>query len=134
MAFTASDICKILLAIILPPLGVFLERGCNADFLINILLTVLGYIPVSSANNTLLHDLLLTLLGYHPRSVHHLQVLSGARKRTLRCCDNGTTTNDTHLLSLSASFKASTTLDSRRHLSIFATLAPDIPVLPVERV
>ncbi|KAF2851830.1 UPF0057-domain-containing protein [Plenodomus tracheiphilus IPT5] len=45
MPFTASDICKILLAIILPPLGVFLERGCNADFLINILLTVLGYIP-----------------------------------------------------------------------------------------
>ena len=25
-------------AILLPPLGVFLERGCNADFLINILL------------------------------------------------------------------------------------------------
>jgi uncharacterized membrane protein YqaE (UPF0057 family) len=49
MPFTASDICKILLAIILPPLGVFLERGCNADFLINILLTVLGYIPVSPA-------------------------------------------------------------------------------------
>ncbi|KAK0515886.1 hypothetical protein JMJ35_001920 [Cladonia borealis] len=45
MAFTASDICKIILAIILPPLGVFLERGCNADFLINILLTILGYIP-----------------------------------------------------------------------------------------
>jgi len=44
-----SDICKILLAIILPPVGVFLERGCNADFLINILLTVLGYIPVRSA-------------------------------------------------------------------------------------
>ncbi|KAH9901064.1 hypothetical protein C8Q73DRAFT_636197 [Cubamyces lactineus] len=33
------------LAILLPPLGVFLERGCNADFLINILLTILGYIP-----------------------------------------------------------------------------------------
>jgi uncharacterized membrane protein YqaE (UPF0057 family) len=49
MPFTASDICKVLLAIILPPLGVFLERGCNADFLINILLTVLGYIPVSFA-------------------------------------------------------------------------------------
>jgi len=40
-----SDIIKIILAIFLPPLGVFLERGCNADFLINILLTVLGYIP-----------------------------------------------------------------------------------------
>jgi uncharacterized membrane protein YqaE (UPF0057 family) len=40
-----SDICKIILAIILPPLGVFLERGCGADLLINILLTILGYIP-----------------------------------------------------------------------------------------
>ncbi|KZV64352.1 hypothetical protein PENSPDRAFT_757349 [Peniophora sp. CONT] len=52
MPATASDICKIMyvefspyFAIVLPPLGVFLERGCNADFLINILLTVLGYIP-----------------------------------------------------------------------------------------
>ncbi|KAL2073416.1 hypothetical protein VTL71DRAFT_10740 [Oculimacula yallundae] len=45
MAFTASDICKIILAVILPPLGVFLERGCGADLLINILLTILGYIP-----------------------------------------------------------------------------------------
>ncbi|KAI1012911.1 hypothetical protein LB503_001630 [Fusarium chuoi] len=45
MPFTASDICKILLAIILPPVGVFLERGCGADFFINILLTILGYIP-----------------------------------------------------------------------------------------
>ncbi|KAI1177209.1 hypothetical protein F4777DRAFT_219254 [Nemania sp. FL0916] len=45
MAFTASDICKIFFAIIIPPLGVFLERGCGADFLINILLTILGYIP-----------------------------------------------------------------------------------------
>jgi uncharacterized membrane protein YqaE (UPF0057 family) len=47
MPFTASDLCKILLAFFLPPLGVFLERGCNADFFINILLTILGYIPVS---------------------------------------------------------------------------------------
>lgn len=41
----SSDICKVILAIVLPPLGVFLERGCNADFFINILLTILGYIP-----------------------------------------------------------------------------------------
>lgn len=40
-----SDILKIILAVILPPLGVFLERGCGADLLINILLTILGYIP-----------------------------------------------------------------------------------------
>lgn len=45
MPFTASDICKIILAVILPPLGVFLERGCNMDLLINIALTILGYIP-----------------------------------------------------------------------------------------
>jgi len=40
-----SDIIKIIIAILLPPLGVFLERGCGADLLINILLTILGYIP-----------------------------------------------------------------------------------------
>ncbi|KAL2263463.1 hypothetical protein VTK26DRAFT_6670 [Humicola hyalothermophila] len=45
MPFTASDICKIIFAIILPPLGVFLERGCGSDLLINICLTILGYIP-----------------------------------------------------------------------------------------
>ncbi|CCU76326.1 plasma membrane proteolipid 3 [Blumeria hordei DH14] len=45
MPFTASDIFKIILAVILPPLGVFLERGCGPDLLINILLTILGYIP-----------------------------------------------------------------------------------------
>ncbi|KAF2171190.1 hypothetical protein M409DRAFT_18307 [Zasmidium cellare ATCC 36951] len=40
-----SDAVKIVFAFILPPLGVFLERGCGADFLINILLTILGWIP-----------------------------------------------------------------------------------------
>jgi uncharacterized membrane protein YqaE (UPF0057 family) len=43
-----SDICKIILAIILPPLGVFLERGCGADLLINILLTILGFVTSRS--------------------------------------------------------------------------------------
>lgn len=42
---THRDICKVILAIVLPPLGVFLERGCNADFFINLVLTILGYIP-----------------------------------------------------------------------------------------
>ncbi|KIO19944.1 hypothetical protein M407DRAFT_245993 [Tulasnella calospora MUT 4182] len=45
MAFTGGDILKIICAVVLPPLGVFFERGCGADLLINILLTVLGYIP-----------------------------------------------------------------------------------------
>ncbi|KAK3825789.1 MAG: putative cation transport-related protein [Benniella sp.] len=45
MALTCSDIFKFFFAIILPPLGVLLEKGCGCDFLINILLTILGYIP-----------------------------------------------------------------------------------------
>ena len=40
-----SDIIKLIFAIFIPPIGVFLERGCGADLLINILLTILGYIP-----------------------------------------------------------------------------------------
>ncbi|CAI7601526.1 unnamed protein product [Penicillium viridicatum] len=61
MPFTASDICKIIFAIILPPLGVFLERGCGADFLINILLTILGWIPgVIHAIDTHLPHILAT--------------------------------------------------------------------------
>ncbi|KAH9981247.1 hypothetical protein BGW80DRAFT_1269259 [Lactifluus volemus] len=38
MPMTGSDILKIICAFFIPPLGVFLERGCGADFLINILL------------------------------------------------------------------------------------------------
>jgi len=33
------------LALFLPPLSVFLKRGCAADFFINILLSILGWIP-----------------------------------------------------------------------------------------
>lgn len=39
------DILKILLAILLPPLGVLLEVGPTGHFWLNILLTLLGYIP-----------------------------------------------------------------------------------------
>jgi uncharacterized membrane protein YqaE (UPF0057 family) len=42
---TATDIIKILFAILLPPLGVFLEVGFKGHFWLNILLTLLGYIP-----------------------------------------------------------------------------------------
>ncbi|KAF9152318.1 plasma membrane proteolipid Pmp3 [Linnemannia schmuckeri] len=45
MALTCSDIFKFIFAVILPPLGVLLERGVGADLLINILLTILGFIP-----------------------------------------------------------------------------------------
>lgn len=39
------DLVRIILAILLPPLGVFLQVGIGAQFWINILLTLLGYIP-----------------------------------------------------------------------------------------
>ncbi|MBO3761375.1 YqaE/Pmp3 family membrane protein [Ciceribacter sp. L1K23] len=39
------DVIRILLAIILPPVGVFLQVGIGLHFWLNILLTLLGYIP-----------------------------------------------------------------------------------------
>lgn len=39
------DLVRILAAVFLPPLGVFLQVGFGLDFWINILLTLLGYIP-----------------------------------------------------------------------------------------
>jgi uncharacterized membrane protein YqaE (UPF0057 family) len=39
------DILRIVLTIILPPLGVFLQVGLTKHFWINVLLTILGYVP-----------------------------------------------------------------------------------------
>lgn len=39
------DIIRIILSILLPPLGVFLQVGIGPQFWLNILLTLLGYIP-----------------------------------------------------------------------------------------
>ena len=39
------ELIKIIIAIILPPLGVFLQVGIGKHFWLNILLTILGYIP-----------------------------------------------------------------------------------------
>lgn len=39
------DFLRILLSILLPPLGVFLQVGLGTQFWINVLLTLLGYIP-----------------------------------------------------------------------------------------
>ncbi len=40
-----GDLIRIIIAILLPPLGVFLQVGLGKDFWINILLTLLGYVP-----------------------------------------------------------------------------------------
>jgi uncharacterized membrane protein YqaE (UPF0057 family) len=39
------DVIRIVLSVLIPPLGVFLQVGIGLDFWINILLTLLGYIP-----------------------------------------------------------------------------------------
>ena len=39
------DLLRIILAIILPPLGVFLQEGLGKQFWLNVLLTILGYVP-----------------------------------------------------------------------------------------
>ncbi len=45
MPVTATDPLKIVLAILLPPVGVFLEVGLGIHFWINIVLTLLGFVP-----------------------------------------------------------------------------------------
>lgn len=39
------DIIRIILSVIIPPLGVFLQVGIGLHFWLNILLTLCGYIP-----------------------------------------------------------------------------------------
>jgi uncharacterized membrane protein YqaE (UPF0057 family) len=40
-----KDILRIILSVIIPPVGVFLQVGLGLHFWINIILTLLGYIP-----------------------------------------------------------------------------------------
>jgi uncharacterized membrane protein YqaE (UPF0057 family) len=39
------DVLRIILSILIPPLGVFLQVGLGGQFWLNVLLTLLGYIP-----------------------------------------------------------------------------------------
>ena len=39
------DILRIILSVLLPPVGVLLQVGPTGHFFLNILLTLLGYIP-----------------------------------------------------------------------------------------
>ncbi|CAN6450343.1 unnamed protein product [Victoria cruziana] len=36
---------EVLIAIVLPPLGVFFRHGCRVEFWLCLLLTILGYVP-----------------------------------------------------------------------------------------
>ncbi|KAF8908616.1 hypothetical protein CPB84DRAFT_1767086 [Gymnopilus junonius] len=42
---SASNMSLYFLAIFLPPLTVFMKRGCGADFWINVCLWILGWVP-----------------------------------------------------------------------------------------
>ncbi|OIW13474.1 hypothetical protein TanjilG_22265 [Lupinus angustifolius] len=42
---STATFVDIILAVILPPLGVFLRFGCEVEFWICLVLTFLGYIP-----------------------------------------------------------------------------------------
>ena len=39
------DVLRIILSVIIPPVGVFLQVGLRLQFWLNILLTLLGYFP-----------------------------------------------------------------------------------------
>jgi uncharacterized membrane protein YqaE (UPF0057 family) len=39
------DVIRIILSVIIPPVGVFLQVGIGLHFWLNILLTLLGYFP-----------------------------------------------------------------------------------------
>lgn len=45
MKESTKDILRILLAIFLPPVGVFLQVGFGLHFWINIVLTLFGFVP-----------------------------------------------------------------------------------------
>ncbi len=40
-----GNLVRVLLSVLLPPLGVFLKVGLGGQFWLNILLTILGYLP-----------------------------------------------------------------------------------------
>ena len=42
---TNADFIRVLIAILLPPLGVFLQVGLGLHFWLNLILTLLGYVP-----------------------------------------------------------------------------------------
>ncbi|XP_075668178.1 low temperature-induced protein lt101.2-like [Castanea sativa] len=41
----SESFIEVILAIFLPPVGVFIRYGCGVEFWIDLLLTILGYIP-----------------------------------------------------------------------------------------
>ena len=43
--------CKVVFAIILPPVAVLMEKGCGCEVGLNVLLTLLGWLPGKRGRN-----------------------------------------------------------------------------------
>ena len=69
------DIIRIIIAIILPPLGVFLQVGFGGAFWLNMLLTLLGYIP------GIVHAVYIIAKRNSLR-------LTGSREPQVQCCSS----------------------------------------------
>nr|CAB3500701.1 unnamed protein product [Digitaria exilis] len=52
MSDNAVTVVRIIVAIILPPLGVFLKHGCKIEFWICLLLSFLAYLPGMGGSST----------------------------------------------------------------------------------
>ncbi|MEF8796161.1 MAG: YqaE/Pmp3 family membrane protein [Salinivenus sp.] len=42
---STADLLRVVVSVLLPPLGVFLQEGLGTQFWLNVLLTLLGYLP-----------------------------------------------------------------------------------------
>ncbi|KAJ7299198.1 hypothetical protein O6H91_03G011600 [Diphasiastrum complanatum] len=67
MCCSLATCCELVLAIILPPIGVFFRYGCGLEFWICLLFTFMGYIPgIIFAVYVILND---------DRSPYHTQIV-----------------------------------------------------------
>lgn len=81
---------RIVLTIILPPLGVLLGKGFGWAFILNIILTILGYIPVAysrvlgSNQKHLIRNVLQFDSPAYPRTLNGIRKFAGA----ISCLNN----------------------------------------------
>ncbi|QIX01582.1 hypothetical protein AMS68_007099 [Peltaster fructicola] len=87
-------IILVIITIFLPPVGVFLIKGCGADLLINICLTILGYFPGH------IHAFYLEYKYYKARDQRRVGAGPGVYTETVPVSQPGYGTHDTLLLKM----------------------------------
>jgi len=73
MAWTDREITKITLAVLLPPVAVYLEKAPGVDFLINISLTFMGW--------TVGWALGWAQLGWIPGAIHAMYIIDKSHNK-----------------------------------------------------